>query len=218
MQRYRINYLLLISLAVGSLVGTVLFYYSWRYQKGNLAEKFLIAAQAKDKEGKTREAFTLYGRYCRFKPGIEKHRIRFAELSLEILARKDAEQKDYATAVRMAEKTTQDFGANSDFRRKVVDFYAKHDPNAALSHLKTLLEESPNDSKLLRLQLKAFVRNRDQDEAEVLGFKLIGYDSNTRKFDVKTGTDVHHIENYFYLAALLKSGNGDLDLAGKIIE
>src|SRR5690349_20241548 len=81
MQRYRVNYVLLIVLVVGTLVGGVGIHYLWRYQVSKNADRLLAKADASEASGDIDAAFESLLQYIQLRPKDGNAKIRSGEIA-----------------------------------------------------------------------------------------------------------------------------------------
>ena len=77
LQRYRVNYHLLVGLIVGGFLTAAACYLLWRFQVDRNANRLLARAEAAEASGDDEEAFESLGQYVRLRPDEDEVRVRF---------------------------------------------------------------------------------------------------------------------------------------------
>jgi tetratricopeptide (TPR) repeat protein len=212
MQQYRVNFPLLIGLAVGTLISSGAVYGLWKFQTERRSGYLVTEAQRLFKEGDLKGAQEYYAQYIRIKPTDVEQRVKFAELSADIAEKFDASLEDRQRAISILESTLRDFPTERGLRLRLAQMYAKWNVNKdALDHLSFILDDPK--AQLLRAQLLA--RTGDQ-QAIPYSYKLIGYDPDKDKFE--GGTAPNDPNTYLTLALLLRKDGNRNELADRVIE
>jgi tetratricopeptide (TPR) repeat protein len=216
MQQYRVNFPLLIGLAVGTLISSGAVYGLWKFQTERRSGYLITEAQQSFDKGDLKGAQEYYAQYIRIKPTDVEQRVKFAELSADIAEKFDASLEDRQRAISILESTLRDFPTERGLRLRLAQMYAKWNVTKdALDHLSFILDDP--QAQLLRAQLLA--RTGDAEQAIPYSYKLIGYDPATDKFDPeKPGTAPNDPNTYLALALLLRKEGNRNELADRVIE
>lgn len=222
MQHYRVNFPLLIGLAVGTLVCSGVVYGIWKVQIERKSGWLLAVAEESLKKGDARDAAQYFGQYLSIHSKDDATRYKYANTLMDLTEQDDATPEDVSMAVRSLEGILRnDKGENPDVnkvRRRLVGLYGKGNYQAALDHLKILLDSDPSNSELLTLQATFFARNGSPDKAIEACYKLIGYDIKQDKFDAKAAQAPHEVDAYSTLAALARTNLKKPELAERILD
>ena len=91
-------------------------------------------------------------------------------------------------------------------------------PIEAISHVKDLLEENPQDSELNGLLVRSLYRSKKYDRVKEVAFNLIGYDRKVDEFDPEKVTLEGEPDVYFILSDVLMQRDKDPELAERVID
>lgn len=218
MQRYRVNYTLLIGLVVGSLVASGGGYFLWRYQINRSANWYQERAEKQLADGDPREALRYQSMFVQLRPE-EDAKKRRTEIALAVLELPDAENEDIGTAYAYLDKAVRETG-DSELRRKLVDMQLDviRRPGDAETNLRDLLKEDPNNTELMGLRAKALFQAKDYRAAVPYAMELIGYDKKASAFDESKAKAPKEAEVYGLLAAHVLTREEDAELAEQIIQ
>lgn len=224
MQRYRVNYTLLIGLIVGSVVAAGSIYGIWSWQMTNNASSMLERANEAEAAGNYREAAGLLNDYLAFRPGDDEIRLRQAELYVEVAnqAIEQGEIEYFGGAKKAVTNTLFKYPDKDELRADLVELLMRPElvqffAQETLGHVKTLLAKTPDDPELLYKQAICHNLQKEyRDCADVL-FRLVGYeakaDGGEGAFDAGTAIAPDRIEAYAMLARTLHTQLKDPDLA-----
>lgn len=222
MQHYRVNYPLLIGLVVGTLVCSGVVFGIWKFQIERKSGWLLGVAEDSLKKGDVRDAAQYYGQYLTIHSEDDATRYKYANALMDMTEQDDASPEDVGMAVRGLENILRnDKGENPEankVRRRLINLYGKGNYQAALEHLKILLESDPNNPELLTLQATFLARSGSPDKAIETCYKLTGYDAKQDKFDAKAAKAPNEVEAYSTLAALVRTNLKKPELAERILD
>lgn len=217
MQRYRVNYKLLVSVFVGVVVIGVGMYFLQQWQVGRKASWFRESAQAALDEGKTQEAFDMLLKYVQLRRDEDEPRIELANIGIKMLDDPEVPIETRYKAYGVLEETVRRTG-DPKLRRKFVELNIASRPQDALMHLEDLIHENPEDTELLSMQLQALYRVKGNKPALEAGYKLVGYDQVKEAFDSSKAPAKNRPEVYSMLAGLAMENNQDKELAQRFID
>ena len=83
MQRYRVNYVLLIALVVGSFAFAGAAYGLWKFQVDRNADRLLAKADAAAASGEVQQVFESLAQYVQLRPKETDARIRLGDAGRE---------------------------------------------------------------------------------------------------------------------------------------
>ncbi len=218
MQRYRVNYSLLIGLFVGALVVSGGGYLLWRFQINKSANWYQETAEKQLADGDAREAFRYQKMYVQLRPEDEAKK-RLTEIALAVTELPDVENEDIGTAYAYLDKSVRDTG-DPELRRKLIDMQLDviRRPGDAETNIRDLLKQDPNDTELMGLLAKALFEARNFKAAKAYAMELIGYDEKTDEFDESKAKAPNEAEVYGLLAAHVLSRDNDPELAERIVQ
>jgi len=216
-QRYRVNYRLLVSLLVGGVITAGAAYFLWRFQVDRNANRLLARADAAEASGDDEEAFETLGQYVRLRPYEEEARVRFGLAAAKLLDQVELDSRTRSDAYQsLADSVMRT--TDLQLRRKLVDFYMKHGGmDRALQPIEELLESGQQDPKLKVMKAKGLFATQRSAEAANYCYKLIGYDPKTSSFDPAKAEAPEEPEAYSLLAQYLY-GNQKQELAAKVVD
>src|SRR5689334_4856355 len=84
MQRYRVNYPLLIGLVVGFVVLAPATYFLWRYQVNKNADRLIAKADAAEASGNLEEAYESLSQYVQFRPKETESWTRLGAIAVKV--------------------------------------------------------------------------------------------------------------------------------------
>ncbi|MEX2171608.1 MAG: tetratricopeptide repeat protein [Pirellulales bacterium] len=222
MQRYRVNYTLLVVLLVGVLVCSGAVYGLWRYQVERKAGSLVEQADKAKAEDKLREEEQYLRNYLTVRPDDREVEVRWANVWAEIGENeKNLENwtfKEYQSARQVMETTLRKYSDEQKLRRRLVDLTLKFGfgQKEALAHLKVLLNGNPKDAELLRIQSTCMFQNKEP-EALDNAYVLIGYDKGTDTFDVSKATAPGETAVYRGAAQVLRGTERRPELADRVM-
>jgi tetratricopeptide (TPR) repeat protein len=226
MQQYRVNYSLLIGLAVGTLVVSGAVFALWSYQIDRKAGFLLSEAQKNVEAKEYRRSQDFYRQYLAIRSDDHDARIKYAHAMVDTCDQEDATSEDFGNAQKVLEETLRskkiaEMPESKKLRRRLIDLYGRETIRRwkdALDHIGILLQSDPNDPEIQALRAKFLVRNSKFDEARDYAFKLIGYDPKSETFDPKKATAPNDPEVYANLAQLLHGKEQNPELAEHVLE
>lgn len=219
MQQYRVNYPLLIGLAVVGVLCAGAAYGLWRYQMKRHAGALLGVANEAEEEGDLRAAVQYLISYVSFRPSDTETRLRLANAYADLTEEEDVSMEEFGRALRMLEETVRKHPDEKDLRRRLVELYARIGRTQdALGHLGYMLDEYPDDNELLVLKAEYLARSRNMQEAIDASYDLIGYDKSTDTFDVEKAKSPHSVPVYTTLALMLRRERDQTGLYERVLE
>jgi len=232
----RVNFKLLLGLAVGLVVLAVGVFVLHRFQVNRNAGGLASLARQRLKEGKTGEALGLFNRYLGMRPDDVAVQREFAELVLQTAQAANASQADLQRAYNSLEEAVRRNPDDDALRLKLAEFQVRVGRfGDAREHIETLrskvgeraraadgsaggAEESPIDrAELQLLMARAFAGEGDFDSAARLAGDIVGYDVQQRAFDPdRRGMDA--TEPYVLLSSILDERLDDSAAAAVVLE
>lgn len=225
MQRYRVNYTLLVVFLVGILVSSGAVYGLWRYQVGRKAGDLIVLADELEKEGKPLEVEQTLRNYLSIHPDDREVEVRYANLWADIgdpqnkLEIKDWTFKQYHAARSVLETTLRKYADEDELRRKMIDLslYGGSNFNKDIEyHLNLLLNRKPNDTELMRMLANSKFQSGNVENAKEYAFELIGYDPTIDTFDATKAKAPAEGVVYLNLARVLREGR-EQELAERVM-
>ncbi len=217
MQRYRVNYRLLISLFVGVLVVMVATFFLQSWQVNRNASWYRESARAAMEQGKPEEAFDMLMNYVKLRQDEEEPRIELAKIGLKIIEDQKAPQEKILQSFAVLNESVARTG-DPELRKELTKLIINQRPQDALAHLEELLLETPNDSELLAMQSQAVYKVKGSKPAMELCFRLVGYDKASDSFDSAKATAKDRPEVYALLAAIILERDQDKELAKRVLD
>jgi tetratricopeptide (TPR) repeat protein len=184
MQRYRVNYKLLIGIFVGSVVLAITLFFLRNWQVSRKAGYYRANAQTAKDEGKLEEAFETLLKYVQLRRDEDEPRIELAHIGLELLKKPNVSRELQSQAFGSLEEAVRKTGdpeLRLELAKLVLQVLGR--PQDALVHLDELLSAKPDDKELLIMQAQATYRVKGVKPALDLVYNLIGYDAAADKFD-----------------------------------
>lgn len=219
MERYRVNFPLLIGLVVGGLVViggvTGLYFYQANRNADNLLQQ---ADQAKEK-GELRDARGYLLQYVRLREEDQDAAVRLANLIADISQLPDAEPSERGAGVQYLEMVVREQPQETELRERLVEMLVQGGAAPrALDHINHLLISDPKNGELHAQRLRALYQTGKNAHAEKIGFELIGYDSAEDAFNAEKAATPGKVEIYQILAGQIRNNRGDPRLADKIMD
>lgn len=216
MQRYRVNYVLLVSLVVGIFVSGGAAYGLWRYQIDRNSSRLIAKADTAEASGDLEEAFKSLEQYGQLRPREIEAKLRLGQISAKLADQDDLKLEPRFKAYgRLAEvvRETDD----PELRRKLVDIQLKFgSPDLALNNIDQLLDQGHGDAELKSLKAQCLFGTQKQALGEAWSYKLIGYDKAADEFDSAKAEAPNKPLPYAILASYLHESKPEL--AQRIIE
>ncbi len=217
MQRYRINYHLLVGLVIGSVVLSITAHFIWKWRVNSKATWYRERSARALEEGDKIEAFDYLGKFAKLRRDDEQVRVELASLASDIVVLESATREERGTAFAILEETVRQTG-DADLRRKLADFHFAIGRSEAIVHYEELLAKTPDDPELNALYVRALFRSKDYRRATELALNLIGYDKNTKSFDPQKSKASDQPVLFATLASALVSRSKEPELAREVIE
>src|SRR5688572_6420207 len=182
MQQYRVNYTLLIGLAIGTLVSSGAVYALWKFQIERKSGWLISEAETAREAGDAREAVRYYWQYLTIHPDDNETRLKYAKAQADVADLSDVSPPEFNSAWQtletiMRNRTLSEMPEAKVLRRRLVEIYAKVGRfQDALQHLGYLIESDPKDTELQTMRATYLMQAGDYDKAIDYSYKLIGYD------------------------------------------
>jgi tetratricopeptide (TPR) repeat protein len=224
MQQYRVNFSLLIGLAIGTLVCSGAVYGLWRFQIERKSGWLLSEAEKAHKAGNYRDEVKHYWRYLTISPGDDDARVKYAGAYAELARQEDVTAEEIHLAWRHLEQTVRDrrLGTHPEakkLRRSLAEIFGRVGRHQdALDHLEYLIEKDPKDVDLQVLRVTYLMRSADPSKAIEHAYKLIGYDAESDTFDADKATAPDKVEVYANLAGVLRVRQNEPELANRVMD
>lgn len=210
MQRYQVNYKLLVGLVVGAIVVGGALYGLLLVQSYRGAEKLLVMAEEAREAGELKEAGMHLYRYTQKREKDEEHAVEMAMTFAEVAEDEDSPMEDKRQALGIMEATTRKWRKNVEIRRRLIDLMMKFGlTKDASEHLQILINDSPQDPELLRMLGTCYLRMNQNEKALRHCADALGYDQNRNKFDAEKAVAPGEIDLYGLLASALARTNAD---------
>ncbi|BBO30654.1 tetratricopeptide repeat protein [Lacipirellula parvula] len=226
MQRYRVNYVLLIILVVGGILGTIGVHFLWRYQINKNADRLLAKAEAAEASGDIEAAFDSLQQYVQLRTDDDEALLSFGELAAKAVETDGLEMevraKGYGRLGEIVRETSVSESeavraGSAKLRRKLIDLQTMFGSfDLALGNINELLLTNSDDPELLTLKVQGLFQTQKQGEGARVANELIGYDPQEDKFDVAKAKAPHDPRTYLMLAAYLNDQKPEL--ASRVIE
>ncbi len=217
MQRYRVNYKLLVGVFVGTVLFTIGSYFLWTWQVNRKATRFRDDSRVAMDEGKTEVAFESLLKYVQLRRDEEEPRLELANIGLQLLDNPDVAMETKYKAYGVLEETVRRTG-DPKLRRKFTELILSSRPQDALVNLEDLIRENPEDTELLSMQAQAMYRVKGNKAATDLCNKLVGYDPAKDTFDSAKAPAKDRPDVYSLLAGLVMEKDQDKELAQRIVD
>lgn len=204
MQRYRVNYGLLIGLLVGTLVAGGSVYGIWWMQMTNNAQSMLERADEAEAKGDYETAVKELGNFLGFRPDDDPARIRQALLNVKLAekALEEGQVREFNFYRQQVSNTLFKYPNETKLREAYVALLGiRPDVMAAfakeqLGHVEALLKIKPDDKDLLMKQAQCHALLEQPAEAVTVLQKLVGLSPETDEFEDDKAIDPENIEAY----------------------
>lgn len=211
MQRYRVNYGLLIGLLVGGVVAAVSVYGIWRWQMVSNAKSMLERSQQAEAEGDYLEAANELQKYLGFRPNDDETRIKQAMLWVKVAeqAMKDGEWRDFHQVRGLISNALFKYPGETQLREAYVDLLASDRRLEAgfaseqLQNVRVLLKQRPGDVELLLRKARCHNYLKEPTQAVEVLQELVGYDTETDEFVDDKALAPNNVDAYSMLSRLL---------------
>jgi tetratricopeptide (TPR) repeat protein len=226
MQRYRVNFPLLIGLVVAFVTAAPASYGLWKFQVNRNATRLLEEADAAEKSGDAKATYEALRQYTRLRNEDLEALDRLGHAAVKVSELEDIEielrSEAYFALIDAVQRTEEQDGsekqeANAKLRRELVDLHMAYGYfDRALESMQVLIDEGKADSELMALKVQCLFLSQDTGKATQWGYEVIGYNPQTRQFD-KPGRAVDQPRVYGMLAQYLVSSKQD-ENAQKILD
>ncbi len=220
MQRYRVNYPLLIGLVVGTMVVIGGGYGLWKVQVERNAGRLMTRADEALAEGELLDAAKLYSQYLAIRKDDAEAMEKLANTYADIADEPKVEGKDIRIALGLLEKTVREQPENQTLRRRLIDMLMSSRIRMlkpALDHISQQLNQTPNDPELEVMRSECLFAANDSKAVDH-AYKLIGYDAAKDAFDQEAGVAPEDPPVYRRLANVLRTDQHEQELADRVID
>ena len=220
MQRYHVNFPLLIGLLVGTVVVVGGGYGLWRMQVERNAGRLISRAEEAQAEGELLEAAKLYSQYLAIRKDDNEVMEKLANTYADIADAPKVEGKDIRIALGLLEKTVRDQPENTTLRRRLIDMLMSpriRMLKPALDHISQQLNQTPNDPELEIMRSECMFAANDLKSVDH-AYRLIGYDAAKDEFDQAAGVAPENPAVYRRLAGVLRGDRNEQELADRVID
>lgn len=231
MQRYRVNYRLLIGLVVGLLVAAPASYGLWKFQVGRNAGRLLDRAETAEKSGDSVGQFESLELFTKLRPNDDEARLKLGAAAAELFNEKHLEklngidqqtvQDAYYTLINTVLIPSEDESQRkqiNELRRKLVDVHMLfRAPDRALQVIETLIKDGQGDAKLIAMRAQCLFNTQNVGEGVKRSYQAIGYDPTTEEFDVAKAEAPHEPSVYLILANN-QAAIGQREIAKRVID
>ncbi|MEX2315838.1 MAG: hypothetical protein WD669_01710 [Pirellulales bacterium] len=212
MQQYRVNYPLLVGLAIGTVITSLAVYGVWTVQIKRRSVALVDEAQKAADEGDYKNATQFLSQYLTIQPKDNVQRVKFAHAYADLAEQFNTSIEDRNRAVSVMEITLRELPDEKALRRRLAKFYGSAGMyQDALSHLKFLLDEP----EARALQAIYLFQSQDVEKAIAYAYTVIGYDPSGDTFDEEKTTEP---DVYLSLALVLRGQKERPDLAERVID
>jgi tetratricopeptide (TPR) repeat protein len=219
MQQYRVNYRLLIGLAIGFVVASVAVYGLHSFQINRNAKALLVEAAKAEESGNHQDAADAYSNYLSIRPEDDAVRVKFANAWGDVTEESDVTPEEYGKGVQVMEETVRTLPDEKTLQKRLVDMYVKMQRyQDAIDHLSYMLAKYPDEADLQVLRTESLAHVGSNTEAMNSAFKLIGYDEKADAFDVKKAIAPNNASSYTTAATLARSQLHKPDVADQIMD
>ena len=219
MERYRVNYTLLIGLVVGAVVLGGGGYVLLGIQASRNADSLLRQADEAEAAGEVREARGFLYKYTQLREDDIEADARLTRLMADIGQRRDSSPNERGVGYQKMESFISSNPGYNDIRRRLADLLVRGGKwKDALGHFNYLLNDDPKNAELQQLKLESMLRSGQKSQGIEYGFKLLGYDKSTGEFDPEKASKETEPRTYLLLALTVREDSRDPELADAIIE
>ncbi|TWT46650.1 tetratricopeptide repeat protein [Botrimarina hoheduenensis] len=220
MQRYRVNFPLLIGLVVGSILVIGGGFGLWRYQLSRNAGRLLDRAEVAREDGNLSKSISLLRQYVSIRPEDTDAMTQLANRFADLAADPEVDREDLAKALNQLETIVREQPDNVVLRRRMVDVLTSPQIRGykqALDHIGQLLNRSPGDTELELLRSTCLFATNDPKRIEH-AYRMVGYDQETREFDRQKAVAPDDVMTYVRLAVALQVEDDDKKLAAEVMD
>jgi tetratricopeptide (TPR) repeat protein len=217
MQRYRVNYRLLIGLAVGLLVAMGASYFLWGFQIDRNATRLLDKAKVAEADDDVEQAYKSLDQFLKLRPKDKEARVRLGKAAVKFIKLDDVEvekQRDAYQALVYSVTNTDD----PELRRELIDLQVQSGAfDFALQNIDQLLEEGKADAKVKAMKAQCLFQTKKEREGAAWAARMIGYDQSAKKFDPAKAEAPNEPLSYALLAQFMYA-NDKADEAKVVLE
>ena len=188
MQRYRVNYPLLIGLVVAFVILAPATFFLWRFQVDRNADRLIAKADAAEASGDLEEAYESLGQYVKLRSKEEDAWRRLGAIAVKVAEDEelDMQLRGEAFSILTAAVRETDVDRDTDdsqLRRDLVDLQVAFGmPDVALININQLLDDGKGDPDLKVLKAQCLFATQEQAKAVGWCYDLIGYDQDSKTF------------------------------------
>lgn len=209
MQRYQVNYKLLLGILGGGvlLAGLLGGLYYYQYQRN--ADQLLAEAEVAREKGELLNAAKKLYMYTRRRPN-DVERVELMALTFaDVAESRDTEPRDRANAVQIIESTLRKQRRNDELRRRFIDLLMDLGAvREATEHLEIMVNDHPEDAELIRLLTQCYVQTDQNKRAMQTAASLVGYDPGRGRFTSDAQAIApDEVDAYAFLGAALRRSN-----------
>jgi tetratricopeptide (TPR) repeat protein len=217
MQRYRVNYVLLIALVVGFFASSGAAYGLWKFQVNRNAVRLLAKADAAEASGELEEAYKSLDQYVQFRPKEIDARIRLGEAAVKVAEVPEFDNDTRARAYQSVLAAVRDTD-DPKLRRQLVELQTKYrQADLALINIDQLLDAGHGDAELKALKAECLFATQKSGLGEKWCNQLIGYDAKTDTFDPAKAEALNFPKVYALLAQYLSTTKRP-ELSERVVE
>ena len=218
MQRYRVNFPLLIGIVVGSILLFGGSFALWRFQLNRNADRLITKAEEAREEGDLIECIKQYSQYLAIRTEDKEVTVKLANAYADLIDEPDIEPKMVRNAFAIMENTVSEQPENQEVRRRLIDLWLRVGSyKNALDHVTQLLNQKPRDAELEEIRSRCYFAISDPKSIDH-GLGMIGYDKTNDEFDAETAILPNDLALYLRLATALKDQKREEVLARKVID
>jgi len=219
MERYRVNYTLLIGLVVGAVVLGGGTYVLLGIQAEKNADNLLKLADEAEEAGDIRKAQGYLFNYTQLREDDVEADARLTRITADIGELRDSSLKERSRGYVKMESFLMSNPDYADLRQRLVDLLVKNrNWQDALGHINYLLNNDPQNFDLQLLKLEGMLRSDQRSQGIEYGYKLVGYDKSTGEFGEAGAHKDTLPRAYLLLALAVREDRGDPEVADAIIE
>jgi tetratricopeptide (TPR) repeat protein len=217
MQRYRVNYVLLIALVVGFFASAGAAYGLWKFQVDRNADRLLAKADAAAASGEVQQVFESLAHYVQLRPKETDARVRLGEAAVKVAELPEIDNEMRAMAYQSVLASVRETD-DPKLRRQLVDLQTKFGmADVALININQLLDGGHGDAELKALKAECLFATQKGADGVKWCNDLVGYDPKTDTFDPAKAQAKEFPKVYALLAQHLHS-NRQPELSKRVIE
>lgn len=204
MQRYRLNTRLLTTLVVGFLVAAPALFFLWRFQVNRNAVRLLEDAKVSEEKGDFNEAFESLSQYVKLRVDDVNGHLRLGHAAVALSERDDinmeTRSKAYFAVVEAVLRASADDaewpGTEAEqkamkddliqLRRDLVKLHMQYGfLDRSLQVIDELIKDGHEDGELDALKAQCLFASQDMGKFTQWAYEVIGYNQQTKEFDLK---------------------------------